>query len=53
LASARKFTEVGITKREGAEIPLINPVEKTTRQISLVPSNECDSSGISNGPARG
>lgn len=53
LASARKFTEVGITKRDGAEIPLIDPVEKTTRQISLVPSNECDSSGTRHGPARG
>jgi DNA recombination protein RmuC len=45
LASARKFTEVGITKRDGVEIPLINPVEKTTRQISLVSSNECHTSG--------
>ncbi len=34
LASARKFGELGITKRDGAQIPYISPVEKTTRQIT-------------------
>ena len=35
LASARKFSELGITKRDGAEIPYVSPVEKTTRPVSL------------------
>jgi len=40
LASARKFSGLGITKRGGAEIPYLSPGEKTTRQISLVESNK-------------
>jgi DNA recombination protein RmuC len=39
LASARKFSELGIEKRDRAEIVHITPVEKTTRQISLVEPN--------------
>jgi DNA recombination protein RmuC len=35
LASARKFSELGITKRDGAEIPDVSPTDRTTRQISL------------------
>ncbi|MBW1740986.1 MAG: DNA recombination protein RmuC [Deltaproteobacteria bacterium] len=42
LASARKFSELGINKRDGAEIPHIAPVEKTTRQISAPEPNEQD-----------
>jgi DNA recombination protein RmuC len=35
LASARRFSDMGITKKDGAEIPYVAPAEKTTRQISL------------------
>ncbi len=45
LASARKFGELGITKRDGAQIPYLSPVEKTTRQISAMGSNDRDNSG--------
>ncbi len=45
LASARKFGELGITKRDGAQIPYPSPVEKTTRQISAMGSNDRDNSG--------
>jgi DNA recombination protein RmuC len=40
LASARKFSELGIKKRGGAEIPYVSPVEKTTREIGLPEPNE-------------
>ena len=40
LASARKFGELGITKRDGAQIPYLSPVEKTTRQITTTGSND-------------
>jgi DNA recombination protein RmuC len=45
LASARKFGELGITKRDGAQIPYLSPVEKTTRQISAMGSNDHPASG--------
>jgi DNA recombination protein RmuC len=35
LASARKFSELGITKRDGAEIRYVSPAEKTTRIVCL------------------
>jgi DNA recombination protein RmuC len=40
LASARRFSDMGITKKDGAEIPYVAPAEKTTRQISLAEPNE-------------
>jgi DNA recombination protein RmuC len=40
LASARKFSDLGIAKKDGAEIPYVAPAEKTTRQISLAEPNE-------------
>jgi len=40
LASARKFSELGITKRGGKEIPYISPAEKTARQISVIEPNK-------------
>jgi DNA recombination protein RmuC len=40
LASARKFSELGIKKRGGAEIPYVSPVEKTTREIGLPEPNK-------------
>jgi DNA recombination protein RmuC len=43
LASARKFSGLGIAKRGGAEITYLSPVEKTTRQISLPEPNEHES----------
>lgn len=49
LASARKFSELGITKRDGREIPYISPAEKTTRRISLVESSGGSSSGEKKG----
>jgi DNA recombination protein RmuC len=49
LASARKFSELGITKRGGTEIPYLSPGEKTTRQISLVESNGSGGSGNKEG----
>lgn len=45
LASARKFSELGIAKKDQAGIAYITPVEKTTRQISLVESSSRNSSG--------
>ena len=35
LASARKFSELGVRKKGGAEIIYFNPVEKTTRQVGM------------------
>jgi len=35
LTSARKFSELGVTKKDGLEIPDVSPTDKTTRQISL------------------
>jgi len=49
LASARKFSELGIKKRDGAEIPYISPAEKATRRISLVESNSGGGSGEKEG----
>jgi len=49
LASARKFGELGITKRDGAQIPYLSPVEKTTRQISAMGSNDHPASGDKEG----
>jgi DNA recombination protein RmuC len=43
LASARKFSQLGIRKRGGAEIIYLSPVEKTTRQISPPEPNEHES----------
>jgi DNA recombination protein RmuC len=43
LASARKFSELGIRKRGGAEIPYLSPVEKTTRQTGLPEPIELES----------
>lgn len=43
LVSARKFTELGITKRDGEEIAYVNPAEKTTRHISLPEPDEDES----------
>jgi DNA recombination protein RmuC len=43
LASARKFSELGIAKKNGAEIEHITPIEKTTRQINHIKSNERNS----------
>ena len=45
LASARKFSELGITKRGGTEIPYLTHGEKTPRQLSLVESNGSGGSG--------
>jgi DNA recombination protein RmuC len=39
LVSARRFNDLGITKRDGEELSYINPVEKTTRQISPLEGN--------------
>ncbi|MBW1896149.1 MAG: DNA recombination protein RmuC [Deltaproteobacteria bacterium] len=39
LASARKFSELGVAKRDGAEIPFVSPIEKTTRTVSLPEPN--------------
>jgi DNA recombination protein RmuC len=39
LVSARRFNELGITKRGGEELSFINPVEKTTCQIGLAEEN--------------
>ena len=36
LVSARKFNELGITKKDGEELAYINPVEKATRQIDVL-----------------
>lgn len=44
LASARKFGDLGISKRGGAEIAYINPVEKTTRPISVVEPDDDEGS---------
>jgi DNA recombination protein RmuC len=49
LASARKFSELGIRKRDGAEIEYILPIEKTTRQISPLGSNDRNTSGGNEG----
>ena len=35
LASARRFKELGISKKDGAEIPFVTPTEKRTRPVSL------------------
>jgi DNA recombination protein RmuC len=35
LSTARKFSELGITKRDGEEIGYVSPIEMTTRQVSL------------------
>ena len=43
LASARKFSELGVTKRDGAEILYVSPTEKTTRQVSLPDLTEPES----------
>ncbi|NVM20322.1 MAG: DNA recombination protein RmuC [Desulfobacterales bacterium] len=43
LASARKFSELGIKKRDGAEILYLSPAEKKTRQISLPEPNDQES----------
>ena len=43
LASARKFSELGIAKKGHGQIPHLTPVEKTTRQISLPEANEQES----------
>ena len=40
LASARRFSGLGIRKRGGAEIIYFSPVEKTTRQVSLPDPDE-------------
>ena len=40
LTSARKFNELGIAGRDGAEIPDLSPTDKTTRQVSLPEPNE-------------
>jgi DNA recombination protein RmuC len=40
LASARKFSELGITKKDGAEIPDVSPTDRTTRQITLAEPDE-------------
>jgi DNA recombination protein RmuC len=39
LVSARRFHDLGITKKDDEELAYINPVEKTTRQIGLVETN--------------
>lgn len=43
LVSARKFSEMGITKRDGEEIPYVDPAEETTRQVSLPEPDEHES----------
>ena len=40
LTSARRFSDLGITKKDGGEIPYVAPAEKTTRQISLPEPDE-------------
>ncbi len=40
LVSARKFSDLGMKKKGGEEIPYVTPVEKTTRHISLVQSDD-------------
>jgi DNA recombination protein RmuC len=49
LVSARKFGQLGIRKRDGEEIPYVNTVEKTTRQISLSESDEDESQETTDG----
>lgn len=43
LSSARRFSELGVTKRDGKEIPYASPVEKRARQITPPEPNEDDS----------
>jgi DNA recombination protein RmuC len=40
LTSARRFNELGIRGRDGAEIPDLSPTDKTTRQVSLPEPDE-------------
>jgi DNA recombination protein RmuC len=40
LTSARKFNELGVAGRDGAEIPDLSPTDKTTRQVSLPEPDE-------------
>ena len=42
LVSARRFNDLGVTKKDGEELSYINPVEKTTRQNGLLDSGSCD-----------
>jgi DNA recombination protein RmuC len=43
LVSARKFSEMGVTKRDGEEIPYVDPAEETTRQVSRPEPDEDES----------
>jgi len=43
LTSARRFRELGITKRDGKEIPYVGSAEKRTRQVSPPERKEDDS----------
>ena len=43
LVSARKFSELGVTKRDGKEIPYVDPAEETTRQVNLPEPDEAES----------
>ncbi len=43
LASARRLSDLGITKKDGAELPYVTPAEKTTRQVSLPEPNAHES----------
>jgi len=49
LVSARKFGQLGIRKRDGAEIPYVNSVEKATRQITFSESDEDESQETTDG----
>ena len=40
LSSARKFNELGVAGRDGAEIPDLSPTDKSTRQVSLAEPDE-------------
>jgi DNA recombination protein RmuC len=43
LVSARKFSELGVTKRDGQEIPYVDPAEETTREVNLPEPDEDES----------
>lgn len=40
LTSARRFNELGVAGKNGAEIPDLSPTDKTTRQVSLPEPDE-------------
>lgn len=47
LASARKFNELGITKKGGGKIPYVNPTDKRTRRVALADETQEGSDPVS------